>query len=77
VPNKGDGFIHEVCPHNHDAMPKRRAKKGAANVEEPEDPIQCDWDEVTDRPIPAAKPVEVPALQKPDPEKTRPLVDVA
>ena len=74
VPNKQDGLIHEVCPHNHEALPKRRPKKGA-KVEEPEDPILCDHEEITDRPIPVAAPVEVPVLQRPDPEATRPLVE--
>ncbi len=69
--NKQDGFIHEVCPHNHDAMPKKRPKKGAK--EEIPDPISCDWDEQTDR-VPEAPPApEVPVLTIPNPETTRPL----
>jgi DNA topoisomerase-1 len=75
VPNKADGMIHEVCPHNHDALPKRRPKKGAKVVDEPVDPIMCDYEVVTDRPIPVAKPVEVPVLKRPDPAETRPLVE--
>ena len=71
--NKQDGFIHEVCPHNHEAMPKRRTKKGAA--EEAVDPIRCDYDYTTDRKPEVAKLVEVPKLQVPDLEKVRPLVD--
>ncbi len=70
--NKQDGFIHEVCPHNHDAMPKRRPKKGAK--EEVADPISCDFERRTDRvPEPPAAVVEIPALKIPDPEATRPL----
>lgn len=74
VPNKADGTVHEVCPHNHDALPKRRPRKGAAPVAEPVDPIQCDYDHSTGMPVPAKEPIEVPVLRKPDPERTRPLV---
>jgi DNA topoisomerase-1 len=74
VPNKQDGMIHEVCPHNHEALPKRRPKKGA-KVEEPVDPIECGYEEITDRPIPVAAPVEVPVLKRPDPTLTVPLVE--
>ena len=74
VPNKQDGLIHEVCPHNHEALPKRRPKKGA-KVEEPADPIECSYEEITDRPVPVAAPIEVPVLKRPDPETTRPLVE--
>ncbi len=75
VPNKADGTVHEVCPHNHDALPKRRPRKGAAPAAEAVDPIQCDYDHSTGVPIPAKEPVEVPILRKPDPERTRPLVE--
>ncbi|HEY9138297.1 MAG TPA: topoisomerase DNA-binding C4 zinc finger domain-containing protein, partial [Terriglobus sp.] len=75
VPNKQDGYIHEVCPHNHDALPKRRAKKGAAPVEEPVDPITCTYDHKTDRKIESKAPVEIPTLQRPDPNATRPIVE--
>jgi DNA topoisomerase-1 len=75
VPNKADGTIHEICPHNHDALPKRRPKKGSAPAVEAVDPIQCDYDHSTGVPIPAKEPVEVPVLRKPDPERTRPLVE--
>ncbi|MEG9432726.1 type I DNA topoisomerase [Terriglobus sp. ADX1] len=75
VPNKQDGYIHEVCPHNHDALPKRRPKKGA-KVEEPvEDPITCDYDHKTNRKIESKPPVEIPTLQRPDPNATRPIVE--
>lgn len=73
VPNKADGFIHEVCPHNHEAMPKRRARKGAA--EEPADPIECNYDHKTDRKIESRVPVEIPVLKRPDPNNTRPIVE--
>ncbi len=73
VPNKEDGTLHEVCPHNHDALPKRRAKKGAA-AEEQQYAVSCTYDESTGRPIPAKEPEAVPVLQRPDPEKTRPVI---
>jgi len=75
VPNKQDGYIHEVCPHNHDALPKRRAKKGAVAAEEPVDPITCTYDHKTDRKIESKAPVEIPTLQRPDPNATRPIVE--
>ena len=71
VLNKQDGFLHEVCPHNHDALPRRRPKKGAK--EEPADPIQCDYDQATERKPERQEPVEVPKLAVPDPDNTRPL----
>ncbi len=73
VPNKADGFLHEVCPHNHDALPKRRPKKGAA--EEPADPIRCNYDSKTRTPIPLPEKPEAPVLQRPDPNRTRPLAE--
>ncbi len=75
VPNRADGTIHEVCPHNHDALPKRRPKKGKAIAEEPVDPIACDFDVSTGQPIPVKEPVTVPVLQLPDPDMTRPLIE--
>ena len=73
VPNKADGYVHEVCPHNHDALPKRRPKKGVA--EEAVDPIQCTYDRMTKDKIPVPPPVEIPVLQRPDQEKVRPLAE--
>ncbi len=75
VSSRADGTIHDVCPHNHDALPKRRPRKGSTAAEEPVDPIQCDFDESTGRPAPPKQPVEVPVLQRPNPEQTRPLVE--
>ncbi len=71
VPNKEDGTIHEVCPHNHEALPKRRPKKGAAPAVEAADPIACDYDVSTGRQNPVREPLAVPVLERPDPEKTR------
>ncbi len=55
-----------VCPNNHDALPKRRKKKGA----EEEAP--------TAPPCSYQKKIAGPAqktLERPDPEKTRPVVE--
>ena len=71
--NKQDGFLHEVCPHNHEALPKRRPKKGAK--EEAADPIQCDYDHVTDRKLEISAPIEVPTLQIPDLRQVGPIVE--
>ena len=75
VLNKQDGFLHEICPHNHDALPKRRPKKGAK--EEPVDPVQCDHDHRTSRKPEVQAPIEIPALKIPNPEETRALVEAA
>ena len=75
VPNKADGTIHEICPHNHNALPRRRPKKGARPETEMVDPVECDYDHSTGVPIPSKEPVEVPILKRPDPERTRPLVE--
>ncbi len=73
VPNKADGTIHEVCPHNHDALPKRRPKKGVA-ASPPVDNLTCDYEAFTDRPIAVPEASQVPALKMPDPERTRAIV---
>jgi DNA topoisomerase-1 len=58
-----------VCPNNREALPKRRPKKGA-KVEEPTTP-ECSYQKQIAEPV-----VEViPPLAKPDPEKTRALVE--
>ncbi|MGI4853236.1 MAG: type I DNA topoisomerase [Janthinobacterium lividum] len=73
VPNKEDGTVHEICPHNHDALPKRRPRKGAP-AEAAADPVTCSYDVSTGRPIPSKEPETVPVLQRPDPDKTRPVI---
>jgi DNA topoisomerase-1 len=55
-----------VCPNNHDALPKRRKKKGA-EVEAPTTP-PCSYKKKVAGP--AAK-----TLERPDPEKTRAVVE--
>jgi DNA topoisomerase I len=57
-----------VCPNNREALPKRRPKKGAP-VEAPTTP-ECSYQKKVGPP----KSVEVPMLEIPDPEKTRPVV---
>jgi DNA topoisomerase-1 len=58
-----------VCPNNREALPKRRAKKGAA-VAEPTPPV-CSYMKKIGPPAG----VVVPVLEMPDPEKTRAVVE--
>lgn len=62
--NKG---TYLVCPNNREALPKRRRKKGASE-EEPTTP-ECSYQKKI------AGPAPVPVIEKPDPEKTRPMVE--
>jgi DNA topoisomerase I len=68
VSNADGTFL--VCPNNHEAMPKKRAKKGA----EPEAPATpaCGYQKKIGPPKPKEAPVD---LKRPDPERTRPLVE--
>jgi DNA topoisomerase I len=66
VSNQKGTFL--VCPNNREALPKRRPKKGA-RVEAPTTP-ECSYQKKVGPP----KSVEVPVLELPDPEKTRPVV---
>jgi DNA topoisomerase-1 len=59
-----------VCPNNHEKLPKRRGKKGAAE-EKPATP-ECKYIKKIGPPKPKEESVE---LQRPDPEKTRPVVE--
>ncbi|QMV18073.1 type I DNA topoisomerase [Granulicella sp. 5B5] len=59
-----------VCPNNHEAMPKKRAKKGA-EVEAPTTPA-CGYQKKIGPPKLKEAPVD---LKRPDPEKTRPMVE--
>ncbi|MDQ2832937.1 MAG: type I DNA topoisomerase [Acidobacteriota bacterium] len=61
-----EGTFH-ICPNNHDALPKRRKKKGAP--EEAPATVACTFDKKIAGPAPE------PIAQRPDPEKTRPLVE--
>jgi DNA topoisomerase-1 len=56
-----------VCPNNREALPKRRKRKGAPE-EEPTTPL-CTYEKTI------AGPAPVPVIEKPDPEKTRAVVE--
>ncbi|MDW5267116.1 MULTISPECIES: type I DNA topoisomerase [Acidobacteriaceae] len=62
-----DKGTYLVCPNNREALPKRRKKKGAAE-EEPTTP-ECSYEKKIAGPAPA------PVAERPDPEKTRPMVE--
>ena len=62
-----DKGTYLVCPNNREALPKRRKKKGAPE-EEPATPL-CTYQKKI------AGPAPVPVLEKPDPEKTRAVVE--
>ncbi|NYF81234.1 type I DNA topoisomerase [Granulicella arctica] len=56
-----------VCPNNHDSLPKRRPKKGAP-VEEPTH-APCSYEKEIAGPAPVIE------VSRPDPEKTRAVVE--
>jgi DNA topoisomerase I len=62
-----DKGTYLVCPNNREALPKRRKKKGAPE-EEPTTPL-CTYEKKI------AGPAPVPVIEKPDPEKTRAVVE--
>lgn len=62
-----DKGTYLVCPNNREALPKRRKKKGAPE-EEPTTP-ECGYEKKIAGPAPA------PVAERPDPEKTRPVVE--
>ncbi|HEV2709851.1 MAG TPA: type I DNA topoisomerase [Edaphobacter sp.] len=62
-----DKGTYLVCPNNREALPRRRKKKGAAE-EEPTTP-ECSYEKKIAGPAPA------PVSERPDPEKTRPVVE--
>jgi DNA topoisomerase-1 len=64
---KNDKGTYLVCPNNREALPKRRKKKGAPEVE-PTTPL-CTYEKKI------AGPAPVPELERPDPEKTRAVVE--
>ncbi|HEY4382413.1 MAG TPA: type I DNA topoisomerase [Acidobacteriaceae bacterium] len=63
-----DKGTYLVCPNNREALPKRRKKKGAPEEEKPTTP-ECSYQKKVGPP----KSAEVPVLEIPDPEKTRPV----
>jgi DNA topoisomerase I len=62
-----DKGTYLVCPNNREALPKRRKKKGAPE-EEPTTP-PCTYEKEI------AGPAPVPVMERPDPEKTRAVVE--
>jgi DNA topoisomerase-1 len=62
-----DKGTYLVCPNNREALPKRRKKKGAPE-EEPTTP-PCTYQKKI------AAPAPVPVIERPDPEKTRAVVE--
>jgi DNA topoisomerase I, bacterial len=62
-----DKGTYLVCPHNREALPKRRKKKGAP--EEDSTTPECGYEKKIAGPAPA------PVAERPDPEKTRPVVE--
>jgi DNA topoisomerase I len=63
-----DKGTYLVCPNNREALPKRRKKKGAPEEAEPTTP-PCTYEKKI------AGPAPVPMIEKPDPEKTRAVVE--
>jgi DNA topoisomerase-1 len=57
-----------VCPNNLESLPKRRPKKGAAPAEE-QTHAPCSFEKKIADPVPVVEPI------RPDPAKTRPLVE--
>jgi DNA topoisomerase-1 len=64
---QNDKGTYLVCPNNREALPKRRKKKGAPD-EEPTTP-PCTYEKKV------AGPAPVPVMERPDPEKTRAVVE--
>ena len=63
-----DKGTYLVCPNNREALPKRRKKKGAPEEAEPATP-PCTYEKKI------AGPAPVPVVERPDPEKTRAVVE--
>ena len=58
-----------ICSNNHERLPKRRARRGE---EEQPAGVECHFEEKIGPPRPKEEPREV---SRPDPEKTRPVVE--
>ena len=58
-----------VCPNNREALPKRRKRKGAPEEAAAATP-ECSYKKKIGPPA-----SEVPLLELPDPDKTRPVVE--
>ncbi|MDQ2926032.1 MAG: type I DNA topoisomerase [Acidobacteriota bacterium] len=68
-----DAGTYLVCPNNRAALPKRRPRKGGPAPEEPTIP-ECTFEKKIGPPKPKEEPVEP---KRPDPEKTRPVLEEA
>jgi DNA topoisomerase-1 len=66
-----DKGTYLVCPNNRETLPKRRPRKGGPAVEEPTTP-PCTFEKKIGPPRPKEEPEE---LKRPNPEKTRTLVE--
>ena len=62
--------VYLVCPNNHDRLPKRRGKKGETEEQTPG--TVCHFEEKVGPPRPRQEPRE---LERPDPSRTRPIVE--
>jgi DNA topoisomerase-1 len=60
-----------ICPNNHEALPKRRPRKGAKEEEVSTTP-ECSFEKKIGPPKPKDEPED---RKRPDPEKTRPMVE--
>jgi len=70
-----DKGTYLVCPNNREKLPKRRPRKGkgvAAEVDETKLPPECHYEKKIGPPKSKEEPAE---LTKPDPDKTRPVVE--
>jgi DNA topoisomerase-1 len=65
-----DKGTYWVCPNNHEDLPKRRKKKGEEEAAPTTPP--CTYKKKVAGPAPKAA---VEPLNRPDPEKTRPVVE--
>jgi len=69
-----DEGVFLVCPNNHDALPKRRPRKGVKEEPAVNAAPECGFEKKVGPPRPKEEPEE---RQRPDPEKTRPVVEAA
>jgi DNA topoisomerase-1 len=61
-----------ICPNNHERMPKRRAKKGEPEPAAAAGAPDCSFEKKIGPPKPKD---EAKKLERPDPDKTRPMVE--
>jgi DNA topoisomerase-1 len=68
-----DEGVFLVCPNNHEALPKRRPRKGVKEEPAANAAPECGFEKKVGPPRP--KEEEPEERKRPDPEKTRPLVE--